>query len=215
MKLPALLLLGLTALTSTHASFINGKEDARKVYVLGETTPPMLTRNAELVPEPIPKRVRYMFAANEVVNTAAGIVRKQVEEADASLFKDTIWLQPGAFKLLKKSCKLEDSKMTMSDPSDIKKGNLDAGLKMSMISKPEQRTAIAKEMARMLKEDGGFVVRAMQSKEMAHWWIYIPFDIEEPVFVIASKGGKYRFVVELDQHNKIVILDELNKLPKQ
>ena len=71
---------------------------------------------------------------------------------------------------------------------------------------------LAAEMARLLKEDGGFHVRALQTREMARWWCYIGFDIEEPVYVVETEGKHYRFIVTLVD-GAVFAVDELNGLP--
>jgi hypothetical protein len=207
--------LSVVSSSLCHASFINGKEDKRPIYVAGQPIPDMNGRKAELIPGAIPSRVRYMFSVNDTVNNASEILRNGIESLNMSLFKDSLMVQPGAFKQIKEKCALGSAgpKSRMIDPADIKKGNLDGGLQMAFVDKRPQLESIAKEMARLLKEDGGLEVRALKTKEMAKWWIYIGWDIEEPVFVVASKGGKFRFIVELNDKNQISILDELNGLP--
>ena len=218
MKLPVLFLSIVLTVTSTSvgdASFINGENDKRPSYVAGQSIPDMNGRKTELIPGAIPARVRYTFADNDTVNTASEILGKGIESVDSGLFKDSLMVQSGAFRRLKDKCGLGGKGPTarMMDPADLKKGNLDGGLQMAFVHTQLQRESIAKEMARLLKEDGGLQIRALTTKEMEKWWVYIGWDIEEPVFVVASKGEKYRFIVELNSKNQISILDELNALP--
>jgi hypothetical protein len=49
---------------------------------------------------------------------------------------------------------------------------------------------------------------------MQAWWTFIGFDIEEPTFVLETKGGMYRFIVDF-LHGHVFLIDELNALPKQ
>jgi len=174
----------------------------------------MASRKAELVPQRIPKRVRYVFDSNEHVNGASEALQKAVGAGDAAILKDKAMVLPGAYNILGQVIGLK-SNMTVLDPGEMKKGKLFDGPKMGFISSTEQRTKTLAEVSRLLKDDGGFVVRALETEEMAYWWIFIMFDIEEPAFVLASKGGRYRFVVEIDSFGKIAILDELNNIPKK
>lgn len=199
----------------TYGSFLNGAADKRKTFVAGETIPPMDDRQPELVPGPIPARVRYMFAPNPTVNSSAAKLRACLEQGSRDLFNGSIMVQPGAFKVFKDRCKLSGGpKMSVVDPSNLKKGDVGGGLSMMFVKKDDQLVSISKEISRLLKEDGGFDIRSLKTEEMTKWWVYIMFDIEEPVFVVASKKGHFRFVVELNAKEQIAILDELNGLPK-
>lgn len=211
-RIACCLLLSAFAATQGGATFINGAADRRKAYTKGEPTPAMESRVRELVPAAIPPRVRYVFDTNERMNAFAENLRKGLEAGDAALFKDGVMLLPGANKLFGKTLGTGSSNISVSDPADLKNGKFDRGLKMAFL-KGEQIPKLATEVSRALKEDGGFVVRALRTDEMAHWWIYIMFDIEEPAFVVASKEGKHRFVVELNAAGQVVVLDELNHLP--
>jgi hypothetical protein len=47
---------------------------------------------------------------------------------------------------------------------------------------------------------------------MAKWWVFIAFDIEEPVLVIETAGGGYLFVLHFSATGLLAV-DELNALP--
>lgn len=211
-------LLALAGATIALASFLNGPKDARKVVVAGGPTPEMSGRRQELVPGAIPNRVRYMFSPNEVVNRVADILTKGLTSGDANLYADSVWLQPGGWKVLKAKCAIcskDKSKMSVIDPNDLQKGKLEGGLEMKFVRGKDDLAILAKTIAKLLEEDGGFAVRALTTDEMAKWWVYIGFDIEEPVYVAASKGGKYRFILEINDKNTAAIVDELNALPNR
>ena len=59
---------------------------------------------------------------------------------------------------------------------------------------------------------GGATVRALNSEEMRKWWVFIPFDIQEPTLLLETKDKKWRFVFGLI-NDQIVVLDEINGLP--
>ena len=106
-------------------SFVNGPKDDRKIYVMGNPTPAMAGRRPELIPQGLPRRVRYVFAPNEEVNGAADILRKGLDTGDVKMYGDSVMLQPGGCKVLKgrglKSTKGK-GKTSVIDPSDLKKG---------------------------------------------------------------------------------------------
>jgi len=209
------LAISIIGVSISAGSFVNGPKDNRKIYIEGMPTPDMAGRKPDLIPQAIPRRVRYMFAPNEVVNAAAEILGRGLDAGDAKMYADSVMLQPGGCKVLKgRGLKNAKGNMSVIDPSNLKKGNLTGGLEMRFLGENEEIDFAAGEIAKLLKEDDGFTVRALTSDEMKKWWIFIPFDIEEPVLVAASKGGKYKFVFELSDRNKAVIVDELNALPK-
>lgn len=213
--LSILLALSIIAADIAIGSFVNGPKDNRKVYVQGMTVPDMAGRKPELIPQAIPRRVRYMFSPNEAVNNAANILGQGLDTGDVKLYGDSVMLQPGGCVVLKsRGLKSTKQKMSVVDLGDLQKGNLGGGLEMRLLKEKEELAFVAGEISKLLKEDGGFTVRALTSDEMAKWWIFIPFDIEEPALVAASKGEKYKFVFELNERNQAVIVDELNALPK-
>lgn len=69
------------------------------------------------------------------------------------------------------------------------------------------------EISQLLKDDGGFQVRSFTTAEMRKWWVYIAFNIEEPVFVVESKGHKYKFIMGFVNDSSVYVIDELNALP--
>jgi len=177
--------------------------------------PDMAARPACLRPGKLPPRVRYKFEADPVVAAAADrVTRLLLGPAlvdTVSAFKSALFLQPGAWRWLKNLPALAESKPILSR-ADM--GRKVVKLEGRFIVKPEQFAAAIGEIRRLIAADGGGVVRALTSDEMEAWWTFIGFDIEEPVFVIETKGGKYRFIAHWSDDG-LGLLDELNALNVQ
>lgn len=182
---------------------------------MGDAFPSMADRRSDLVPEALPSRVRYLFSPGTVVDRLADRLGTALSTGDASVFGDVVMVQPGAWSVLKKRSSLgtaDSGELRLIMPDEISTLTPETGLAGKFLRSREQVVLLAKELCAVLAEDGGFEIRAFTTSEMAKWWIYIGFDIEEPVFVVATKDGKYKFVVGfVDDH--IFIVDELNALP--
>jgi hypothetical protein len=192
------------------------KEPPRKAYVAGETFPDMTTRRPELVPQALPPRVRYRFSEGAAVNRLADLLRQGLATGDAALFSNVILVHPGAWAVLKERGKIaakDSAEMHILNPAQIAKRDLGGGLAGKVLRSKDDSATLAKELSAMLSEDGSFEVRSFTSVEMAKWWVYIGFDIEEPVFVVTSNGGRYKFVIGFGSGDQVFIVDELNSLP--
>jgi hypothetical protein len=189
------------------------KKTERKSYVIGDSFPDMNGRRPELVPQSLPKRVRYRFSEDSVVNRLADRLSAALASGDASLFGDIVMVQPGAWSVLKNRGKIGKDGMGELQMIDPKQGLKDGGMAGKFLRTKEEASALSKAICTILAEDGGFQVRSFTTREMAKWWVYIGFDIEEPVFVVETKGGKYKFVIGFVTDDHVFIVDELNALP--
>jgi len=59
----------------------------------------------------------------------------------------------------------------------------------------------------ILKEDGSFNIRNLTENELAVYWAVIPYDIEEPVFILESKI--YKFLIDFSK-NEVFYIDEIS-----
>jgi hypothetical protein len=60
------------------------------------------------------------------------------------------------------------------------------------VVRPQSATARLEAYVKSkLMEDGGVMVRDPNDKELAMYWSMIPYDIEEPIFVLVSKNHKF------------------------
>lgn len=202
--------------TPTPAPKAEAKKVTRKPYVIGEKFPSMAGRRTELIPQALPNRVRYQFSENAEVNRLADRLNVALAAADASIYGNVVMIQPGAWKLLKPRGtvgKNNAGELRMIDPKQGFNAGLESGLAGKFLRSKEDVASLAQELRTMLADDGGFEVRSFTTEEMAKWWVYIGFDIEEPVFVVATKGGRYKFIVAFVKDDHVFVVDELNALP--
>ena len=180
-----------------------------------DKVPDMAGRPVILRPGKLPRRVRYQFQPDAVVIAAAERVTKLLLGAppvdSAAVFKEQVMLAPGAWTRLKNVPSLADTKPFISN---CEFRNQVLKLEGRIVGKPEQFATAINEIRQLIAADGGGTVRAFTSDEMQAWWTFIGFDIEEPTFVLETKGGMYRFIIDdLDGH--LFLIDELNALPAQ
>jgi len=195
---------------------VEAKKEVPKAYVRGEPIPDMTTRRPELVPQVLPARVRYRFSDNAVVNRLADRLGSALSKGDTSVFGNVVMVQPGAWTIVKSLGpigKKGTGELRIIDPKQGFKNGLESGMAGKILRGSEETTRLANTITAIVAEDGGCEIRALTTDEMAKWWVYIGFDIEEPVYVVASKGRRYKFVISFVKDDKIFIVDELNALP--
>jgi len=217
MKFPLYLLMALllTSCATSPQSAVSQHSSASRLYTQADVFPLLPGRQPDLIPAPLPPRVRYRLADDATVNRLAARLAAGLTSADPSLYGDLVLVQPGAWSHLKSNLTLDlkdAANLTMMDPAQGVKDGLENGLPGRVFRSRHAVELLAAELSRRLREDGGFHVRALKTREMAKWWIYIGFNIEEPVYVVASEGGKYRFIVTFSR-DRVFGLDELNGLP--
>ena len=176
--------------------------------------PDMRDRPVHLRPGPLPRRVRYQFKADALVVAAADRVSTLLlgpGPTDGAVLPNNSMsmLGVGAWKHLSRLPALQAIKPIFTR---VELGRGVVQLETGFLSTPEQRTAVIAEVRRLIADDYGGTLRALRTDEMERWWTFIGFDIEEPTFVIETKGGKYRFVVMCSDDN-LFGFDELNALP--
>lgn len=177
--------------------------------------PSFLGRPEHLRPQGLPPRVRCKFASDQAVVAAAEQARRLLiaDEPIATAFiGETVLLQAGAWMHLRHERALADSQAVWAG---IPLKNRVLKLETRFLSAPAQGQAAVARVRQLVQKDAGGNVRALTSREMDEWWTFIPFDIEEPVFVVETTKHKYRFVVAFDDAGRINLVDELNTLLKQ
>ena len=92
----------------------------------------------------------------------------------------------------------------------LKRGTIKLG--GAFVRDTAELTAVATTLRQLIQSDGGGKVRALHAAEMAKWWVFIAFDIEEPSLVLETTGGKYRFILSFTD-KELFSVDELNALP--
>ncbi|MFT3780457.1 MAG: hypothetical protein QM790_00480 [Nibricoccus sp.] len=206
----------------TESAPANGQEKQKSLLLVGDANPKSLTANDKLPdmskrpehlrPGALPRRVRYVFSPDADVLAGA----RKVEELfiapkrpqTESYFEGTTLLQPGVWKHLNRVSSLKKAK-TLSAKIEFQNKVIELDGKI-LATNGEFSTAVD-ALRKMIANDGGGIVRALKSAEMDFWWTFIGFDIEEPVFVLETKGGSYRFIVTMLQGH-VFCIDELNAL---
>lgn len=179
-----------------------------------DAAPAMTDRPKTLRPGALPARVRYAFAPDETVLAAAAateaLLLAPAEPDGAAYFETSVLILSGAWHHLADIAALQGTKPLISQ---IELGPKVVALEGRMLDNAEQLAQSARRIRALLAADGGGTLRALRSAEMNRWWTFIGFDIEEPVFVVESKGGKYTFIVGWLEHH-VFCFDELRALPQ-
>ena len=170
---------------------------------------PPLDRPPLLVPGAVPKDVRYRYEKDaKVVRVAQELTDKLAVGSRAKLFDKVAMIFPGAWKVFGESGRLGKADSFPISVIAPGVGNFEGrGLRDAAAM-----ATLAGDLRARLAEDGGFVLRALTTREMELWWIFIPFDIEEPIYIAETKKGRYRFVLNVDDNGSLTVLDELNVL---
>jgi hypothetical protein len=191
---------------------VANKDPSMRVY--GEALPAMADRSAALRPDSLPKRVRYKFASDTAVAAAADLVTRHLltdHAEDQNMFGDAVWVRPGAWKWLAGDERIGKKDATLLETvGQLREGRVK--LDGMVIRDGQEKAELARKLRAMVKSDGGGMVRALRSDEMSTWWVFIDHDIEEPTLVVATNGGRYRFILCF-KGGTVVRLDELNGLP--
>lgn len=161
-------------------------------------------RPDELKPGAIPKRVRYKAVEDERVVRCANLLRESLTTGENKIFGDFLMMFPGAWSDMKRIPGLNIERSThASFPRD--NGRTDDG---RIFKENAQGGLFLAHMIRVVEKN--FKIRALTTDELARWWIYIPFDIEEPIFILQSEDSTRRYIVSFNDEDKVSLLDELS-----
>jgi hypothetical protein len=217
----ALLIIAAWALISGVAfcdSSLDGAKNGRKASTSASPVPPMTDRAVELIPGAIPPHVLYVFAPNTAVNQAAESLRQALVSNSDKVCGGSLFLQPGAWKILCKDSELGKKKATsikVIDPASLKASGIKRAMLAESLRDQAEISRAFSSVKELVNSDGGFQIRALSTEEMKQWWPYISFNVEEPVFVVSTKGAKYRFVFGFVDDLKVYVIDELNTLTRK
>lgn len=175
--------------------------------------PDMLGRPVHLRPGKLPGRVRYQFKPDSEVVVAAQMVHDTLLDpsaaAEAREAEKRLLVQAGLWSQIPRLPELKSVKV-MHNTVELPKRM--ATLECAFLDDAHQTAAVMKEVRSLIAADGGGNCRALRTDEMNQWWTYIAFDIEEPIFLIETKGGHHRFIVGCSD-NQISQIDDLNAEP--
>ncbi|MBI3651536.1 MAG: hypothetical protein HY231_11015 [Acidobacteria bacterium] len=169
----------------------------------------------------IPEGVRYKPASDELNQQTKAklesLLSAKVSDAEIDrLFNDAIICAPGLWQYLANEKKLEGKKLINNRPLRNAKGEIYAMIK------EEGRFFQIKEQVRLFWRiflqkfitDKPYVIRKATAPEIKYFWTTIPFDIEEPLFVLDTTQTK--FIVEFSNNKngetKILWIDTANDL---
>ncbi len=175
--------------------------------------PSLEGRPAELRPDPLPHPVRYKFASDQAVIAAAQRTTDYLLSASTpaeTLFGRSAMIQSGAWTLLQDMKLSLKAAKVIHNSVHLKRGTIT--LASALVSDAADLTAVETTLRQLIQSDGGGKVRALHAAEMAKWWVFIAFDIEEPSLVLETIGGKYCFVLSFTNAG-LSVVDKLNTLP--
>lgn len=185
-----------------------------KSHKAGDVFPPMMDRPDHLRPGKLPARVRYQFKSDADVVAAAEktaqLLLASAPSSDLTGFKEVSLLNAGAWKHFSSIPELAATKPLISR---VQLNGSVHQLEGRILKEPVQFAAVVQRLRALVEADGGGTVRALKPAEMDHWWTFIGFDIEEPVFILESKGGHYLWIVAW-LRDSVFCIDELRALPR-
>lgn len=179
--------------------------------------PLMNDRPDALKPSPLPPNVKYVFASDATVVAAAKRLEKYLASDNvdgAAMFKDSLFVLPGAWTIATASSQFGKTDATMIK-NMIPLGGKLITFSGCVMGNAEEMNKLGEYIKQLIINDGGATIRTLNSAEMAKWWIYIGFNIVEPVFAAESKGGKYVFIFAFSSKfpDCLNLIDELKTLP--
>ena len=162
----------------------------------------------------LPKNIKYIDANTSINKKVKLSIRKVFSSHDTfSLFSKRVVCGPGLWSLIKKNqlisnIKLADVKFHLPVVSSNKEGKIQL-FKGALFQTDRERSILATILNKLPIKS--IKVRKINKKEAEIYWALIPYNIEEPVFIV-EYGDKLRFLVDLDtEKNKIFWIDELSK----
>jgi hypothetical protein len=133
MKFPLCLLMALllTSCATSPQSSVSKHSAASPLYTQADVFPLLPGRQPDLIPAPLPPRVRYRLADDATVNRLAARLAAGLTSADPSLYGDMVLVQPGAWFHLKSNLTLnlkDAANLTMMDPTQSAQAGIESGL---------------------------------------------------------------------------------------
>ena len=182
--------------------------------VQGDEIPDLSQRPQALRPGSIPAEVRYCFTTDSSVVDAAALVTKHFCDSttkETNTLGKTLVVHPGAWANFKQTNSL-GSKSATAWGFIVWDGKANQKLSGVVLRDGDELRQVEALIRLDVKNAGGATVRALTSEEMAKWWIFIGFDIQEPTLVLETRDKKKRFILGFVDR-QLVVVDELNRLP--
>lgn len=185
----------------------------RTLWLIGTVvTLPLLSALAD-TPVDVPAGVNYK-AADPALNdkVKADLLAALAGGADSTekFFGKACICAPGYWKTLKGR---SDVKFTATIPSKFNIPLKDHTLTLSGVAVKE--SSDFKLLATQFAKDAGTAptIRKIAKNELSMLWSIVPFDLQEPVFIVETKDSRFVLLLSLDNETKqyqISWLDDLN-----
>jgi len=160
----------------------------------------------------IPDGVRYKKASDKINKNAKRILKRAFRKKKLhSIFSQKLVCGPGLWRAIKDHHDIGALKITPAKfHVPISKGP-NAGkfqkLRGALFQKDKEIRILSKLI--QVNTENGINIRKLNRNEIIIYWGLIPYDIEEPVFIIES--GKLHYLVDvLKKNNKIFWIDEVS-----
>lgn len=214
MKPEILILFPLLLLSSACSTSNSTPPETKKVLVFAPTKDSIdgsfegsisSERPEELIPGKVPRRVVYKAkATSEMIGAKEAFLNAL--SGKGRIFGDAVIIYSGAWRHLR------DVKYKKVNSIPMRGGGPGLPPSEGLLFRDSSEAHLFEAKLYSLIGDAPDV-RALSTEEMANWWPFISFDIEEPVFSVHSKDGRYVFIVSFSD-KRIISIDELNALPK-
>jgi hypothetical protein len=186
-----------------------------KALSAADPFPSLDGRPLDLRPESLPKGVRYKFADDASVLSAADLVTKHLlrtSRTEGPLFTDAVLVHAGAWKSLKTRV-APPKEMGPVITYLVSTGSKVLKLEMAFLRSKEEIMSLEQALVQIVKDDGGGRVRALKTSEMKKCSGFIGFYMLEPTLVLETKNGAHLFILDIGEDGLVGSVNELNGLP--
>lgn len=152
----------------------------------------------------VPDRVRYVSIGDDLILKADVELDAMLRNKETAKFSPQLLVFPGLMETISgriDTARLSGKKMKVQ--LNIKGEN--KTYFGAVYQEQRAKSDVWQGFLRMVGDDS-IRIRTLKSEEMSLWWIYIPFDITEPIFVVND-----RFVVGMNKRNAVSVIDDLSK----
>lgn len=152
----------------------------------------------------IPDRVRYISIDDDDMVMAEAILNARLTRKEEAEFVPDLLVFPGLMNTMIErvdTVGLGGKKMKIQ-------GNFRDGQKIFFGSVYQQENAKSYIWEAFLQVIGtdSIKIRTLKSEELSLWWVYIPFDIMEPIFMVNN-----RYIIGMNENDKIYVMDDLSQ----
>jgi hypothetical protein len=159
----------------------------------------------------IPSGIVYKPTSSESNNEAIKILKKEFTQPSYSLYDKLVYCGPILWSTLKYTPELAaipGGNITINIPKYDQNGKEISTTPFDgkLIQNKEDFKKIWDELIKSFK-NGDFTIRKLKKEELLYYWSVIPYDIEEPIFVI--ENSKFRIIVDLTKALKVQWIDQV------